>query len=508
MVVPNTVDLDSRVQKVARAAQDAGYRVTVVGAATRARPFGAVLNGVLTLRVPVRVGRPVTWRGRALTSARSFVSSEPRPGSSRQRVTEKLSRRLDSHLAAAGGMALHSIPSKHGRELALAGSKSYGDLPQFTARFCSTIIDLKPDLIYVHDSPLLLAAGVAQRLLEKRGRKVPLIADVHEWWPGVESVSEARRQGQMNLEDQWIPTADAVITVSSTLATWLARRWGLTEPVVVVENGAVANHRPQEGRATLREECELDPDVPLMVYSGAVAPSRGVDVAIRAAATQPDLHLALVCGPVSPYVESLRDLAHELGMEDRFHLMPFVNPESVPWYLSTADIGVAPFARSASHDSALATKISEYVVAGLALLVSDCEAQAEFVRSNRIGAVFAAGDVGSASSALSDVVRNLEELKGRITSDLRQQRSWEFQRRALLTVLQRVAGSPSGVAPRSRSVVRRTLGRTALRAHSSLLVRQGSISARDRRKLFGPDVEVQRMYEQRLSTALSGRVSL
>ena len=44
----------------------------------------------------------------------------------------------------------------------------------------------------------------------------------------------------------------------------------------------------------LRELCGIGPDVPLLVYSGAAAPQRGLDIMVEALPQLPGVHVAFV----------------------------------------------------------------------------------------------------------------------------------------------------------------------------------------------------------------------
>lgn len=449
MIVPNTVNLDSRVHKVARSAQDAGYDVTVLGAANRDFQLSTVINGVLVLRVP-RVphvnATPLQRRARGLRKRAKALPLGMRAGVSAisQRVSSFEQRRVESipH-------PYRAIPRHRHRVLVKKFAAREDDIARWTARFVQPIVDLRPDLIYVHDAPLLLAAHIARDELVRLGHAVKLVADVHEWWPGVPGVAPDRLASRVDLENEYLPRADKVITVSDTLADWLRERLDLAANPAVVENGAVAEYVPDPSRLDVRAECGLGSDVPLLVYAGSITEARGLQTILQALATLPAVHLCLVAGTRAGHVAELEEQASQLGLADRLHIQPFVSVKSVPWYLSTATAGLAPFRRFPSHDSALATKISEYIVARLPLIVSDCTSQARYVREHHVGQVFEAEQVDSARNAIVDVVANADRYRARIDESLVFQRTWEHHSQRLLQVFQELLGSPTRTRWRS-----------------------------------------------------------
>lgn len=448
MVVPNDVTVDSRVQKSARSLQDAGYLVTVVGAQNKSSRSSDVLHGVLTLRVPRVPQLPSTQGARRARSVERRAAGLPAPlrwtARSGARVVRWWARRAEERWP----MPVRAVPGQAHRREAVEFSQRDRDVQEWTARFAQTMIDLDPDVLYVHDAPLLLAGGVARDVLRDRGKDVPLIVDVHEWWPGVADVPADRIASRTDLEDRWIPRADAVVTVSPTLARWLRGRHHLPVDPWVVENGTGSGAGTRLLTRDLRHDCGLTGDVPLIVYAGAIAPARGLDIVVRALVDAPSVHLAIVAGARSPLVEQLEAQARELGVAERLHVVPFVEPDQVSAYLATADAGIAPFRRSVSHDSALATKISEYLGARLPLVVSDCEAQAEFVRRCGVGEVFVADDARAAAAAITRVIEGREMYRGAITPEVVRERTWEHQAQELLKAVGSVAnagGSGAGV---------------------------------------------------------------
>ena len=66
-----------------------------------------------------------------------------------------------------------------------------------------------------------------------------------------------------------------------------------TRPTVVLNAPEVARGSNRVG-THIRAACGLDPEIPLLTYSGAAAPQRGLATVIEALAMMPDVHVALV----------------------------------------------------------------------------------------------------------------------------------------------------------------------------------------------------------------------
>ena len=138
----------------------------------------------------------------------------------------------------------------------------------------------------------------------------------------------------------------------------------------------------------------------------------------------------------------LQQLAERLGIGDRFHLAPYVDPELVPSYIRPATVGISPLLRAPNHDIAVTNKFCEYIAAGLPIVTSDTPAQAELVRDLDLGAVHVAGDVDDCARAIRAVLADRDRLARRISSDaeLRHRFSWAAQAETLRTVYDELLG--------------------------------------------------------------------
>ncbi len=471
MIVPNAISMDSRVQKVALSAWRAGYRVSLLGTEEPGFEGPIMLGEFRAERLPDP--RPLTGRFRRrklrriearadtldIVEARlGSLSFSTRNATGLARLTAAIHRRwLEGRRRRAAHrlVAAEQAPTtsrwrlrwRRGWAMIRPDGRwrtswpYFGDLEMV---FAPALVDLEPDLIHVHDVPALPAAMTAADLLEKKGKRPVVIYDAHEWWPGISSPNVIMRLVANKVEKFFAHQADAVITVGPVIAQWLTKRHGLSSTPTVVENCPFVANVPAPGRLTLREELKLGSEVTLLVSSGATAPSRGIGTVVEALPSLPGVHLAIVAKTADdePAME-LYDKAEGLGVADRVHIRPYVPQESVTWFLESADVGLAPFKRSSSHDSALATKVSEYLVAGLPILGSDCTVMAKFLRETGAGEVFTAENVDDLIRAAKVLLGDLDGHRAAITPQLRESRTWECQEGPLLGLYTKLVGPPT-----------------------------------------------------------------
>ncbi|WFE39975.1 glycosyltransferase family 4 protein [Micromonospora sp. WMMD998] len=434
MLVDNAVEGDSRVQKAARSAADAGWDVTLLGCAhvdaerrwrlgdaeVRVLPLDAP-PGVRALPSPAPAGVGGADDAGAESAGRrdGGVGRAGRIGATVRRGGVRGLRR---RLVARGGLALRAArlarrPVEHAQVRywqARLGDRAWRRLePGLWAyeRLAGPVIDeLRPDLIHAHDFRML---GVAARAVDRaraQGRSVKLVWDAHEWLPGARPRRDNARwlPAHLGYVREYVGHADAVVTVSDTLADLLVRDHDLPERPTVLLNAPVAEPAhvtAAEAAPDLRARCGVAAGTPLLVYSGAMAVQRGVDTAVEALTRLPGVHLALVVAdPAAGYVRQVIARAARLGVADRVHVLPYVPHRQLVAFLAAADVGLIPLHHWPNHEIALITKFFEYAHARLPIVVSDVRTMADTVRATGQGEVFRARDAADLARAIRAVL--------------------------------------------------------------------------------------------------------
>ncbi len=305
-----------------------------------------------------------------------------------------------------------------------------------------------------------------------------LVWDAHEYLPGVRPWQHDVRWLPAHLahEREYAPCADAAVTVSGTLAALLREAHGLAEEPAVVLNApeahaatgpagtgdpapgspapgspASARTRPgpaadgsgaadggdggdgEDGVPSLRALCGIGTGTPLVVYSGAAAPQRGLGTMVEALAELPEVHTALVVPrPSAGYLRELRARAAELGAAERLHVLPYVPYRQVVPFLAEADAGAIPLHHWTNHEIALITKFFEYAHARLPLVVSDVRTMAGTTRETGQGEVFRAEDTADYVRAVRAVLAAPQRYRAAYERPgVLEQWTWEAQARTL-----------------------------------------------------------------------------
>jgi glycosyltransferase involved in cell wall biosynthesis len=299
-------------------------------------------------------------------------------------------------------------------------------------------LEFKPDVIHAHDYTALPVAGALVEYLASMGHTAQLIYDAHEYVPGVSHLTTPIKEVYIREERRYSATAATVLSVSEGMSDLLIPHLGITNRPELVANDPLFEGQEPSPR-NMRQDCGVSAQTPLIVYSGAVAPQRGLATVLEALNQMPDVHLALIANLKNQTVIDLQSkYAH---LKDRFHVLPYVPNSELVSYLSTGDIGLIPIHHKLNHEISLITKFGEYMQARLPIVVSDVRTMAAEVRRLGNGEVFIAEDVADFAAAVRKVLENRPKYQSVYTEKVLVERSWEMQAENLVKIYNRIANA-------------------------------------------------------------------
>jgi glycosyltransferase involved in cell wall biosynthesis len=404
-LVFNGVTEDSRVLKCAWSLGNAGWDVLVIGATPSGKKDSFTIGYATIERWPIKVVVKKAFIAKVLRRSRKYI-------------------RL--------GASFLLIPAK--------GKKVVGGIPNLH-RAVSVItpraIQFAPDIIHAHDYTILPVAGALVEMLNKRGVPTKLIYDAHEYVPGVAHLTALMASNYTHEERKYAAKSAAVLSVSEGMSELLIPHLGINFQPRIVANDPLVEGQVKSPR-NLREDCKIGSEVPLMVYSGAVAPQRGLHTAVAALKKMKEVHLAVIVNPSNKTAQDL--LANNPDVADRIHLLPYVPNNELVSYLSSADIGLIPLLHRLNHEISLITKFGEYMQARLPIVVSDVKTMSAEVRKLGNGEVFVAEDVDGFAAAAQAIFTNKEKYTSVYTAGMLKDRSWEKQAENLAAIYSEVSG--------------------------------------------------------------------
>jgi len=243
------------------------------------------------------------------------------------------------------------------------------------------VVALRPRVIHAHD---LVTLPAAVRIAQRAGARV--VYDAHELERHRNGLGLVGRALAGRRERQYIRRADAVVTVSDSIAEWLMREYEIDRPVVVLNSPAWSGVRKDADN--IRQRLGLDARSPIVAYVGKVTFNRGIEQLVGALSYLPNWHVALLGSRDEGTVARIEALASRLEVAERVHMVEPVDASEVMSFIATADVGaVLTQDTCLSYRFSMPNKLFEMSFAGLPLCVSDLPEQRRFVEEIGNGVV-------------------------------------------------------------------------------------------------------------------------
>jgi glycosyltransferase involved in cell wall biosynthesis len=195
------------------------------------------------------------------------------------------------------------------------------------------------------------------------------------------------------VEDRFIRDASSISTVSPGIADCLQRRYGLPKCPLVIRN--TPPYQPVGFRRTMSRIGVL--------YHGIIVPGRGLEACIDSVALwRPEFSLTIRGNGSGSYLAALRRRIQLRGVTDRVAIAPPVAATALVAEAASFDIGVFALPGHSLHNAlALPNKFFEYVMAGLALCVSDLPEMTRLVRQYGLGQLITAAEPAAIARSIN-----------------------------------------------------------------------------------------------------------
>lgn len=261
----------------------------------------------------------------------------------------------------------------------------------------------------------------------------------------LEAASSERHDSIAAKEGEQARDADAVVTLSATMADELTSRGVERSCITLVPNGVdgslLEDHvSTSEARASIGLDARpgFGADAYLLGAVSALVDYEGYDVLLRAAAqimsdeqSPEDLkeRLAIVLAGDGASRPRLQGLAQDLGLDDRVYFPGRVPREAARRWVEALDVVVVPRRDEAVTRAVTPQKPVEALALGRPLILSDLPALREVVSTGEgeaLAATAAAGDTGALAQAVVSMYRAgpPDELLVKRGEDIARQRLW------------------------------------------------------------------------------------
>jgi glycosyltransferase involved in cell wall biosynthesis len=289
---------------------------------------------------------------------------------------------------------------------------------------------LRCDLVANHDFYTL---PIAARLAREHG--VPFTTDVHEYARG----QYMHRLGFRllyahyvhSLQKRFFPQAALLTVVCAGIAQLLHRQYALQRAPLVVRN--VSIYEPMPWRPTAERIRVL--------YHGLLCEARGLEETIRSMPLWRDEFELVLRGPAEPgYAESLQRLARRHGVEARLRFERALPLTELIAAANHSDIGFFASADYSPQKMFTApNKLFEYLMAGLALCVSDLPEMRAVVAQHDLGRMFGSLEPRAIADAINGFTRESIAHHKRQSLAAARVLCWESEREPLMRAYEEIS---------------------------------------------------------------------
>lgn len=284
-------------------------------------------------------------------------------------------------------IALHHIDIQRS-PLSLANAKAFWQL-------LSLLREHEFDLVHCH-APM---GGVVGRLAARAAGISPIIYTAHgfHFFKGA-----PLKNWLMYFPMEWLLSrfTDLIITINGEDYS-AAKRMHAREVAIIPGVGVRTGDflRPEDCRSRARRELGLPPESIVLLSVGELIPRKGHETTLKSLARidAEEVHL-LICGK-GVEEQRLRNLAIELGVDQRVHFLGFRS--DIPEIAAAADVYV-----SAAHQEGLPVAGVEAMAAGLPLLCSTVRGNVDLLEEGGNGFGFEADDAEGLADRIRELIQN------------------------------------------------------------------------------------------------------
>lgn len=223
---------------------------------------------------------------------------------------------------------------------------------------------------------LNLPAGILCTILRRIGFIKRFVYEDMDYAPGFFSSTVAK--AAMSAAEFFCMKNSDLIVSTSLLLCHLRRRQGL-DKAIWIPNGAKYE--------MFRRARKSRPHAPTMVYAGHIHERCGIELPLRALRSIhteiPDARYLIVGD--GPYLPTLKDLTRKMNLDGYVEFAGRVRHGQLPAIFSESDAGIATFRSSDLMKFVFPLKVTEYMSAGLPVIVTKGGETEEIVRRSRAG---------------------------------------------------------------------------------------------------------------------------
>lgn len=298
---------------------------------------------------------------------------------------------------------------------------------EFLGRFIIKYRDV--DIIHCNDLETLPIGIIIKKFFNKEAL---VIYDAHEY-----EINQIPNQSKLSikllywLEKFLIKDADAVITVSESIASEYKKIYSISDPGVVLN---CPNYSEIKRNNIFRQKFGISDKTKIFLYQGGLGTGRGIEILLDSFANLGDQNKVIVFMGSGPLEIKIKE--YQRGYKNIFY-HDAVPPSELLNFTSSADYGILFYENTCvNHNLCSPNKMFEYIMAGIPVISADLYEMKRLLQMYGIGIVASANDVDGFLKAVkqtdeidyTDLQLNVKKAAGQF--------NWEQQEKVLLAAYQ------------------------------------------------------------------------
>lgn len=294
------------------------------------------------------------------------------------------------------------------------------------------LVEIGADIYHSHDLNTLLTGYLVSK--EKNAK---LVYDSHELEIHRNKANESKFEKLVwrILERHIIKKCTKVITVSESIADYLAKHYKIAKPTVLLN--APSYYEPVDSDI-LRRKFE---GKKIILYVGAITINRGLEQTVEAMQYVDDKAVFVGIGPKNNNViNKINELIEKFNLSERVIFLDPVPVNEIKKITSSADLGVIPIINKClSYDLALPSKFFEYAFAELPMAVGTLKELSRRVEKHNIGISFNQLNPKDIAEKLNYMLNNLDKYKDKENfASIRSNMCWEQEQLKLVNLYSKI----------------------------------------------------------------------
>jgi glycosyltransferase involved in cell wall biosynthesis len=248
----------------------------------------------------------------------------------------------------------------------------------------------RPDFFYTRHSATSLIVTVIAKLVRK-----PCLTEVNDI-----VLDKLRFSKISKIKLKWVQLyhyidlrlADYLLPVTAQIGLWIRHKY-LINPrkVVVIPNGVNVHRFSPKPRPEARKRYKIPCHCKVVLSLGSLFPWAGIETLIAAAPDVLKMHpdtLFVIGSGEEPYLCQLKKIVSQSGLGGKFLFFGFIPWDEAAWFISTANVCVAPFIFKEIRTGISSLRVFSYLACGRPVVGSDIPGLGDMIESEGIGISF------------------------------------------------------------------------------------------------------------------------